>query len=202
MKLTIVFSVVILFITGCEDLLPPYEQPQNIFAAHVSSIDTITVRYTGGDGSRYMFYSTSIYTFLFSIQNLYDETITGKTNVKGKLEIWPEGQILYKATINFTDAVIPPSSVYNSQTAVLTLDPGNAVFFNIRWNFKFDNGDQLHHSSAAFADRFVNSRHIDRIHSPMQMHARFTAQLFDRSAPVVMDTIVTVKLIGDIIVPP
>jgi hypothetical protein len=72
------------------------------------------------------------------LKNVYDETLQAKAAVTGKVEItWAENLQLKKVGY-LTTANLAYARNYNSQTGVLTIDPGDSITVTYHWEITAD----------------------------------------------------------------
>ncbi len=63
---------------SCNDPLPDYKRPENVFIAGFSYLDTVTARYGGTvDPPQEYVYFSPPYQFVIWVQNIYEETLQG-----------------------------------------------------------------------------------------------------------------------------
>ena len=120
---------VVVFYSSCSEALPPYEDPRDI-------LDGKTI-------ARYVFSSrenTMSVNLIFT--NEFDETLEGKAVLAGQGTItWARDPNVRK-TFTITPANLT-NGKFNPTTSVLTMDPGDSLRLNYRWNFIDDTGMDL-----------------------------------------------------------
>ncbi|MFA6468421.1 MAG: hypothetical protein WCW35_05945 [Bacteroidota bacterium] len=199
----------ILFITsGCEDLLPVYIEPDNIFEASLVSVDSTLVQYYETDekdltpeGPIINYQSfTSDFRISVSVKNLYEETLQNTAAVSGKLEIWNELHPEEKATIPITTSNIASGSGYNASTNSITLNPNEKLFFTIRWNYRFDSKKWLHQTVGSIGQQAISARSWYLFYPLVHLKSRATIQLFKNTKAVISEDSFPVQLRGYIAV--
>jgi hypothetical protein len=186
---------------SCEDPLPPYLKPENIFVGGFSSIDTFTVRY-GGDLDPLGTFSYSGHnTFVMGVQNVYEETIQSQADISGKLEIWLPSNPDIKATMLLTNVQatgINGTDVFDRTRNLLTINPGQSFYLRAYWNYKMDDGKWVNQDLENYTQIEYRNLNYYRIHDPTPFHARLTVSLIKNTSIIVADTTFTLHLIGDV----
>ena len=183
---------------GCEDLLPEYEQPGEIFSATYVRTDTDTLEFaepTNGSGGVVASYGS--YYVIFSITNVYEETFQYTINPKGTLAILLPNVVDGSSTATVTVTDLQPSSVYNASTGVLTLNPGSSIYFRMRIDPKIDNGFYIHtYASVRSTTNMGRQYYLLRIYDPLFVTARFTMQLSPDLPAITTEKIIAINLKG------
>ena len=144
--LTILFSLVscILLIAeaGCNESLPAHDPPKNILIGWTVPVNGAedTVRYFKIDSNNPNLVAVTINSqqnaYDIYVVNTYEETIQDYADVNGKITLrW-----INKPSIH-TELAVSNSSIYegayDSETNLLTIDPGDTLKIRAYWNFKF-----------------------------------------------------------------
>ncbi|MDD8017847.1 MAG: hypothetical protein PHP42_05705 [Bacteroidota bacterium] len=136
----LLLSIIMLFI-GCEEFLPPREQPPELFTATTNTV--------------YDYYSPRIpqtyrnqikYTFV--VKYIYDETIVDTLDFGGKLTLtWMaptmDGNQSTSKTVELNESFIKYTGGYNRSTGVITLTPNDSLVIEYNWNFITDDSTNL-----------------------------------------------------------
>jgi hypothetical protein len=135
-KLRFFVFLIVFFVLGCDEELPPRNDPSKIFIAYME-MDYIYSPQQNG------------INFIVSVINNFDETLSGKTLIDGTMEIeWivpPEriGTFIPKRTVKLNANNIFRARGYNSITGKFLIDPHDTVKFSYVWDFKFDDSTDI-----------------------------------------------------------
>lgn len=136
-----------LIISGCDESLPPYEDPRDVLKASLNG--------------RYVLSATenSIKIDVYVV-NTFDETFQAKGILDGV------GTIMSKRDNSFIRTfTLTPShwtwGKYDTRTGVLTMDPGDTLRLTYSWNYLDDKGRDARESIFSyFTDRTCTFRRI------------------------------------------
>ncbi len=126
---------------GCDEQLPPQEDPSAIFEMNISTAYVYNRNQNG------------IY-FKMDIINHYEEVLSAPAVVAGEMNIeWiiPTDEIEAIATsrkIILDRTFISSESEYDRSTGILTLRPGDKLTIGFVWNFKFDDSTDVRNIKA------------------------------------------------------
>ena len=188
-------------IVSCDDPLPPYVKPENIFVGRFSSIDTFTVRYSGDLDPLGKTSYSGHYTFLMGVENIYEETIQSQADISGKLEIWLPSNPDIRATMMITSvqaAGVNGTDVFDRTKNLLTINPGQSFYLRAYWNYRMDDGKWVNQDLDNYTQIEWRNLNYYRIHDPTPFHARLTVSLIKNTSTIVADTTFTFHLFGDV----
>lgn len=196
--LLFLIPVGLLFVQGCEDLLPEYTAPADIFSASFAGVDTDTLEFSEPrDGSGGAIATYSPYYVKFGVKNIYEETIQYTINTKGTLEIRLPSVPSGTSTVTITNSDIIATGAFNSSTNVLTLNPGASIYFRVRIDPKLINGFYLHKYAAERSNTVFSSQYyILRIYNPLTVMGRFSIQLTPNLPAITADEPIAINLKG------
>ncbi len=140
--LTVIVFIIAVAVTssGCDESLPPNDQQPISF-----SIDRRAgYDYYPGPSPRNQI------KFVFTIKNVYDETIEDTLDLSGNVTVtWltptsASGETLHTSkTIQLNKAFITYIKGYNASTGIFTFDPEDSLVIEYNWNFVTDNNINL-----------------------------------------------------------
>lgn len=183
---------------GCEDLLPEYQMPENIFIADYIRNDTDTLEFSEPrDGSGGSIATYSPFYVIFSIKNNYEETFQYQISPKGTLTIEIPTVEKGNSSASVTVTELQSTNAYNPSSGILTLNPGASIFFRMRIDPKMENGFYIHkYASAKSITNMGGQFYILRIYNPLFVTARFTMQLAPDLPAVTTEKIISINLKG------
>lgn len=120
----------LVFQWSCTESLPPREDPAIRFLPSLSATYYLTPRSNG----------LSVWCWL---RNTYDETLQGRLAFDGKVEIIWQTDPSVKKVDRLTPTNLGYARNYNSQTRILTLDPGDSVGITYTWSIMDDSEADL-----------------------------------------------------------
>ena len=121
----------ILLLSGCDESLPTYQQPENLL-----TIDRIEI--TQGT-----FSADGDYLVIFFIygKNQFDETFSDVVNIQGPVQIWNIEKPDLAATFSLNNSNFGPNTnLYGNK---LTIDPGEEFELRVTWDSHTDEGEDL-----------------------------------------------------------
>lgn len=166
---------------SCDDSLPPYTLPANVFRSYVRNVSPAEVSYVhgfvnSGVPSRLSSISPP-QVFFIDIVNTFDEVLQDQAEVSGTLELVDDDMPDVKATIPISVANLTGPQ-YNPTTNILTLSPGDTLRLRCSWGYKTD--DSLWAFAKAYVVEYIsdNNRGTLVTHSPMNFSATARTKLF------------------------
>lgn len=193
-------AMCVLSASGCEDLLPEYRPPENIFQASYIGLSTLaatdTVEFSEPrDGSGGAVATYSPFYLTFQVKNTYEETFQYPVTPSGTTEIWMPGDRAAASSRPFSLTEMQPTTSFDG--TVLTLDPGASVYFRVRVEPKLATGFYIHKYAAEHSFTIHGLQYyIARLYHPLNLQVRFTLQFSPDLPPVSVETTVPVKLKG------
>ena len=123
-------AVGVFLLLACEEQLPAYEDPRNVFSVTIHA----DYMYRIGDNSVH-FYLTFV--------NKYDETLADTARMDGSLTVTLARDPSFVRTFTLTPAQLYFARSYDSGTRELRVDPGDSIVFRVRYDFIDDQGRML-----------------------------------------------------------
>jgi hypothetical protein len=131
---------------SCDESLPPYNEPQRLFAASIEGAYALTIK----DNSMKLY---------VTVKNIFDETLQGRSVIQGAIEIASARDPSIKKTFSITAANIMSARGYNRAAGLLTIDAGESVRLGTSWDLVDDNGRDLRTSFFRYvSDPSCNAR--------------------------------------------
>ncbi len=159
-----------LIFTGgvCDESLPPYRDPEDIFSGTLLP--------------EYMFSLTQNYLDIrIRVVNTFDETFSAPSAIQGPFVISLERDTGY-----FREFTLSASSIrfgkYASGTGVLTMDPGDTLTLGVQWNFIDGEGRDLRQD--VFRYYYDPNCSVRMIAKPESFILRGSLKIFERTIPV------------------
>ena len=171
--------IVIVSLTVCEDPLPVYVAPERIFEARFVSLtpDTLTIR-TNGPGTQAQY---PMMTISYTITNVYEEAIQLPADLIGSVEIRISTRPEINSTVPVTNENIVPTAAFDTDTDVLTLNPGSSIYIHAVINPKLNTGYYLHrYTTIRLRELRYNEFLYYNYYNPLTVAHRLSIQL-DRS---------------------
>lgn len=172
-------AIVMTGLNGCEDLLPVYEEPKNVFKVLITVPSNEVINYSGRDSNDpsrapYVVNPSGIEIDV-GVENLHDDALQGEIYVSGKLDMVWEKDPDMKITLplHASQAGSNPGIDYTTNT--MTILPNQRMWFRLTWDYKW-NGRWVF-AFSSFSYYFENRRYY-LLHEPMIFNARATVQLF------------------------
>lgn len=180
----VLFLILVLaFFSGCEDLLPPYDNPSEMLQGSVRVTAEERIYYSHVDYNdpvlliRTLSYSSASAQIDIGVTNIFDETLEDVAAVSGTLEIFSEEHPEYKATINLNEQQLITPAI-TPGTNILMIHSGQTIWFRTTWRYRLDDGMPLF----LYVDRVDEGQ--KRKHSPVRMVARAIVRIFKDVNPV------------------
>jgi hypothetical protein len=218
-RLILLLFVFLLPLAGCEDVLPEYAMPEDIFLVDVLDFDTTQftfystnisdtltvyryfgqpfdyVRWAKNPSNPFIFSGTPFkFYFQLYIENIYEETIHSQAEVHATLEIWSKDHSGFRSNESFDNSILQGSPLYSSLNRSFTIDPGEKLFFTVGWDFKLDNGRYIHEYGRAPKGGGTKGSIEEIIYSDLPLMVRFSIQLTDRSKVYSIEREIPLKL--------
>ena len=200
----LLLTTLLLILAGCDDALPEYSQPEDIFIVDVQYYDTtqftfystnISDTLTVYRSNPYIFSGTPINMyFQMYIENIYEETIQSPAEVHATLEIWSKDHPGIRSTESFDNSIFQGSPLYSFSTRTFTIDPGKKLYFIVDWDFLMDNGQFIHEYGRAPKGGGTIGKIEEIIYSDLPLLVRFSIQLTDRSKVYSIEREIPLKL--------
>lgn len=179
-----------LILAGCDESLPPREDPGNYF---VSSLDTFYDFSVNPSRNTLIFY--------LRVYNNYDETIEDDADIKGTLEIeWiiPDEQrppVNIKRTVSLKRDNIQFAKGFDRVRQRLTINPKDTISLYFLWDFKTDDGTYLYRYFATRLDysclvAYSGGIGYRRITEELKFKVSAKLQLTKRTGTIYFDDIV------------
>ncbi|MHB1049449.1 MAG: hypothetical protein ACYC09_05150 [Bacteroidota bacterium] len=209
----IVMLLVTMVLSGCEDLLPEYREPDDLFTLvlmkHDSTLFTFYDTNRNDTLTLYKFLTFTDYAMLamnpefnsqyywlsnpfyfnseFYLENIYEETIQSKSDVQGRCEIWPTKHPDARRTIELDNTLFLGSPHYSHVTKTFTIEPGERIYFYISWDFALDNGKYIHRYASNHSDAKVSSSFTRFTYPPLPITLRLSISVREASKVYVVE---------------
>lgn len=121
----------ILLLNGCDESLPPYQKPENLFTIDRIEISQGTHSIAGDYLVKFHIYG----------KNLFDETFSDRVNIRGSVQIWNKEKPDLSATLSLDNTNFGPDTDLSGN--VLTLGPGEEFELRVTWDCHTDDGEDL-----------------------------------------------------------
>ena len=115
-------SILLIFLYGCDESLPPKDIPQKLFEGKISPEYILTGQ-------------ENVLRVRFILKNIFDETLEGKLLLDGMFEIQSNKNPDLKKSEKFNLSQLTYAKNYNPITNQLRLDPGDSITILYSWNF-------------------------------------------------------------------
>ncbi len=113
--------------TGCDESLPPRNDPTNLFSARISGHYVYSKLFNG-------------IVVNLTIVNEFDETFQEDALLDGSIRIVWERKPLLQKNLTFRDLSLTYAKNYDRRRGILTIDPGDSITFVYLWDLKTDQG--------------------------------------------------------------
>jgi hypothetical protein len=161
---------------SCDDPLPVYGQPDDIFEAALLGVipDSVSFYDDGlGDRSRY-----PTIRMLYRIKNIYEETMQLQIAAEGTVEIWLPNRPELNSISAVTNANILPSAAFDAVTGLLTLHSGQSIFMEVYVNPRLTAGLFMHKYLAVDRIEFDwTGRIVYWYYKPFLLQSRLTMHI-------------------------
>ncbi len=117
---------IVVAMSGCDESLPPRNNPTVLFKGDVSSLYIYSA-------------SENDYRITVDVTNIYSETFQDTASVAGTLEIILKKDPQYHKTVSLSIANLVSTLEYDSSTSLFTIDPEKKVTFLSIWDLVDDN---------------------------------------------------------------
>jgi len=183
--------------TACEDPLPPYESPADIFSGEFYRFEYDTCKFREPrDGSDAKVATYETYPAYFKIHNTYEEAIQLKVSLTGSLEMWMPFDRTLKSTVPLTSSNIQPMGGYNPATGDLTLDPGSYIVIKANINPKLAGPFYIHKYATVDHLQDGGPGMLLYFYRPLTVAVRLTVQLRPDLPTVTSEETVPLVLFG------
>lgn len=118
----------------CNEALPTYEDPSNLFKA------TLEAHFSYGP---YIATIDSTLKVYLNVRNIFDDTFDAQVNIDGFIQIILVKDTAYHKTFRLTKSNVYSATRFDASTNQLTIDPGDSLRLLVSWNFIDDNGRNL-----------------------------------------------------------
>jgi hypothetical protein len=135
----LLFSSALFFVIGCDESLPPRNDPNVLFKCNISWM--------------YEYYRiVNDLKFFIDVTNIYHETVEDTAYVNGTLEVILKRDPRYHKTISLSISNLSTTPMYNQATGCFTIDPMKYVTFTCRWDYIDDNQVDLRSSVFEYSE--------------------------------------------------
>ena len=173
-----------LFLSSCEDPLPPYVPPPDPLSGQVAFPRDLLVTYTILAPDPVLIVgelTPSTYAVKVGLTNTYEETLQDYADIAGTVELsW--------ARDSMVKAIIPLSigdgngGLFDPITGMLTIDPGKTLWLKASWNFRLDDGTYAFTRVPFHMENFGAG--LVRVHDPMVMMIRTNVRVFAKVSTI------------------
>lgn len=111
---------------SCEESLPPYNDPTNLFSGEIEAVYILSA-------------DENHARVVLRVRNIYDETLDGTAKIEGEIKISSERNPAIAKTIPITPSMFA-SGRYDSRTGRLVIDPKEIIRFETIWDLTDDLG--------------------------------------------------------------
>ncbi len=176
-----------LYFVSCNESLPVYIPPSDIFGASVRPLNALTdtVRYSMRDDNNPNLVRVTLITpfngYEIAIVNRYEETIQDKMEIEGTVDLlWAE-----KPDLNAV-LTLSNTSIYDGDldpvTGLLTVNPGDTIRLRVFWNFRLTTNDwaftQVRYTDGPAYSIGPMQVVSDRFHQTMLLNAVVKVKIF------------------------
>jgi hypothetical protein len=151
---------------ACNEDLPGYNDPADVFDAHMDAAYVITRT------------DNSVRVYIL-VTNDYDETLQGRAAFGGQIAVVWTRDPSRRKTVTLTPAHLIYARSYNPNSQVLTLDPGDSIRLGFVWNLIDDDGVDLRQFFTYRQDPLCPARFISE---PEFFRLSGEVKVFDRTA--------------------
>jgi len=177
----VAIAVLSLALSTCKESLPVYHAPSNMFQAHLTPFYGLTAS------------ENKLHIFLL-VQNVFDETLEGKASITGRVQLVSTADPTVVKTLTLGSQNILTARGYHPGTGMLTFNARDTIILGASWDLS-----QRPLLDDAGKDLTTGLLHLgtdptcpmDRtISDPQNFTVEGFVQLFDRTGPVVVPTVV------------
>jgi len=184
------FFLVVLIIglssISCEDPLPSYEEPKEVFKIDFFPDTPSVITYRGRDSNvpDEMPYSISPNMMYMRVRvtNVYDDVLQGPLFISGEVSLTFVKDERVRIVVPFTQANALSSPYVDWSTMTLTLEPGQPIWLQPTWDWKQDKKWIFRYT--AFATIPVGGNSYMKDHEPMEFKGKVRVQIFRQKGPV------------------
>ncbi len=126
----LLLSFVIVTKPSCQEDLPPYRDPSEVFEGHIQGLYVLSAQ----ENAAWIF---------ITVKNTFDETLEAPAVIGGTLRIVSSRYPDYRKTLSLNKSHIINARGYDPTTGVLRIDSGDSIRLGYAWNFIDDNGRDL-----------------------------------------------------------
>jgi hypothetical protein len=129
LQLIHIFCFLLVFSISCDESLPPRQDPSNLFRVYLQQFYIYTPL------------ENDVTVNLIAI-NDFDETLSERVGIDGSIVITSDRD----SSVHRTFQLSPTSLIhgnYNPVKGILTIDPGDSVIIQVKWDFTDDSGGNL-----------------------------------------------------------
>ena len=168
----VILTILALYLLGCDESLPPRIEPKDLFDGKIEAEYILTA-------------SENVVRVRIFIKNTFDETLEGKSNLNGFLQIVSARDPKIKFETKISNSNIISAPFYDPQTRQLRINPGETLSLNTTWNFfTTDSTDLRVEFFKMFSDTNCNGRLVAqkenfKINGDLQIFENLTSVVFD-----------------------
>ena len=170
---------------SCEDNLPTYVEPANVFNIFVRFTPPDPINYRCPDvndiNTSWVLMQSDGLEILIGVMNIFDETLQDEFLIRGRIEMEWERDQRYKFNIQLNEYNASASPLINWNQKLLTIDTNQIFFLKTKWNYKCDN-DKWAFSDLEAISVPKSSSSVYRVHTPMIFTGYAYIQFFKHSA--------------------
>jgi hypothetical protein len=124
-----IFCFLLVFSFSCDESLPPRQDPSNLFRVYLQQFYIYTQ------------FENDVTVNLVAI-NDFDETLSERVGIDGSIVITSDRDSSVHKTFQLSLTNLIHGN-YNPVKGVLTIDPGDSVILQVKWDFTDDSGGSL-----------------------------------------------------------
>ncbi|HEY4611724.1 MAG TPA: hypothetical protein VII11_01945 [Bacteroidota bacterium] len=167
--LSVLLAALVVIIAGvsCDESLPMYRDPADVFDANNDALYAIRPS------------DNSLKAFI-NIVNIFDDTFEDRAAVEGSLTIEWSGNSSVRKTFRLGSSAII-SGKYNAASNRLTIGPNDTLKFGVSWNFITDSGQNIRDIVQYHKDPTCQQRWVS---DPLTFFVRSEVKVFERTGLV------------------
>jgi hypothetical protein len=157
---------------GCDESLPPRNQPLNFLEASLAPPHPV-VEIENGQPIK------DAGSFIATLKNSYDDVLQKKADIRATVEVWMEDNEFRRRTFR-----LPPGSLSSPapQGETLTLLPGQSARFVALWDQRTDRGEPFW-SFVGLTTKVSPDGDVYQDSDPVRLVAQVSIQLFENVQP-------------------